>query len=168
MCLAHYFIRIFTLPPTSGWGDIVFCHGHPSVTKSCPFSNLKNIQYILTQKRTVHFIFMSAYSKLMQLFYSIILHQQHWSLSNFIHQTKIHSMVISANNNAVSTSTQITTCSFNVLKITTLNVKSFMCFLIAYHTQTIYKAIHIENIFWILVLKQAEFTWYLHETSYNY
>ena len=34
-----------------------------------------------------------------------------------------------------------------------------MCFLIAYHTQTIYKSIHIENIFRILVLHQAKFTW---------
>ena len=34
-----------------------------------------------------------------------------------------------------------------------------MCFLIAYHTQTIYKSIQIENIFRMLVLKQAKFTW---------
>ena len=34
-----------------------------------------------------------------------------------------------------------------------------MCILIAYHTQMIYKFIHIENIFRILGLKQAKFTW---------
>ena len=63
-------------------------------------------KHILTQKRNVRFTFMSVYSKRMQLFYSIILLQQRWSFSIVMHQTKINSMVISANN-AASTSTQI-------------------------------------------------------------
>ena len=49
------------------------------------------------------------------------------------------------------------TRSLNVLQMTTLNVKQLTIFDIAYHTRMIYKPIHIENMFWIFVLKQIQF-----------
>ena len=50
------------------------------------------------------------------------------------------------------------TCSLNVLQITTLNVKQFTSFEIAYNTRMINKPLHIKNMFWIFVLKQIKFT----------
>ena len=48
-------------------------------------------------------------------------------------------------------------CSLNVLQMTTLNVKPFMSFDIAYHTRMIYTPTHIKNMFSIFVLKQIKF-----------
>ena len=63
-------------------------------------------------KKYVRFIFMSVYSKRMQLFYSIIL--------NVMHQTKIHSIIISANNNAASTSTQISKITKSISRVSSI------------------------------------------------
>ena len=48
-------------------------------------------------------------------------------------------------------------CSLNVLQMTTLNVKPFKSFGIAYPTRMIYKPTHIKNMFSIFDLKQIRF-----------
>ena len=77
---------------------------------------------LLTKKGNVHFTFMSVYSKRMQLFYSISLFQQRWSFSSVMHQTKINSMVISANNNAASTSTQISKVTQSISRVSSISL----------------------------------------------
>ena len=72
------------------------------------------------KKRNVRFTFMSVNPKRMQPFYSIILLQYRWSFSNVMHQTKIHSMVISGNNNAASTSTQISKVTESISRVSSL------------------------------------------------
>ena len=44
----------------------------------------------------------------MQFFHSIIVLQEMWLLNNAMHQNEIHFMLIYGNNNAASTSIQIT------------------------------------------------------------